>query len=143
MDNLDRQIIDILLQNGRITHEEISKKLNMSRPAIHQRIAKLEQQGIIEGYRTKINWSRLGYNISAFVSLKVRAADFYRLMNDINNIKIENVIIEECHRATGSWCIILKVRTLTPDYITKFHDRLLKNESVIDTSTVLLLSSIE
>lgn len=143
MDNLDKQILNILQKNGRITHEEISKKLNMSRPAIHQRIAKLEQQGIIEGYRTKINWSKLGYNISAYISLKVKTTDFYKLMNDINNIKIENVIIEECHRATGGWCIILKIRTMTPDYITRFHDRLLKNECIIDTSTVLLLSSIE
>ncbi len=143
MDNLDKDIIDILQKNARITHEEISKQLNMSRPAIHQRIAKLEQQGIIEGYRTKINWAKLGYNISAYVSLKVKTTDFYKLMDDINNIKIENVIIEECHRVTGAWCIILKIRTLTPDYITKLHDKLLKNESIIDTSTVLLLSSIE
>lgn len=143
MDNLDRQIISILEKNGRITHEEISKKLNMSRPAIHQRISKLEQQGIIEGYRTKINWNKLGYNITAIISLKVKTNDFYKLMNDIINIKIENVIIEECHRATGEWCIILKIRTLTPDYITKLHDRLLKNECIVDTSTVLLLSSID
>ncbi len=106
MDNLDKQILNILQKNGRITHEEISKKLNMSRPAIHQRIAKLEQQGIIEGYRTKINWNKLGYSISAYISLKVKTTDFYKLMNDINNIKIENVIIEECHRATGEWCIL-------------------------------------
>ena len=143
MDNLDKQILNILQKNGRITHEEISKKLNMSRPAIHQRISKLEQQGIIEGYRTKINWSKLGYSISAYISLKVKTTDFYKLMNDIINIKIENVIIEECHRATGEWCVILKIRTLTPDYITKLHDRLLKNECIVDTSTVLLLSSIE
>ena len=143
MDILDKQILNILHKNGRITHEEISKQLNMSRPAIHQRISKLEQQGIIEGYRTKINWSKLGYSISAYISLKVKTTDFYKLMNDIVNIKIENVVIEECHRATGTWCIILKVRTLTPDYITKLHDRLLKNECIIDSSTVLLLSSIE
>lgn len=143
MDNFDKQIINILYKNGRVTHEEISRKLNMSRPAIHQRIAKLEQQGIIEGYRTKINWIKLGYTISAFVSLKVKTSDFYKLMDEIKSINIENVIIEECHRVTGEWCIILKVRTLTPEYITKLHDKLLKNDSVIDTSTVLLLSSIE
>lgn len=143
MDNLDRQIINILMKNGRITHEEISKKLNMSRPAIHQRISKLEQQGIIEGYRTKINWTKLGYHISAYISIKVKTNDFNKLMNDIISIKVENFVIEECHRVTGSWCLIAKVRTLTPDYITKFHDMLLKNECIIDTSTVLLLSSIE
>lgn len=143
MDNLDRQIINILLKNGRITHEEISKKLNMSRPAIHQRISKLENQGVIEGYRTKINWNKLGYNISAYISMKVKTTDFNKLMRDIVNIRLENVIIEECNRVTGSWCIVLKLRTVTPDYITKFHDRLIKNECVVDTSTSLLLSSIE
>lgn len=143
MDNLDRQIINILLKNGRITHEEISKKLNMSRPAIHQRISKLENQGVIEGYRTKINWNKLGYNISAYISMKVKTTDFNKLMKDIVNIRLENVIIEECNRVTGSWCIVLKLRTVTPDYITKFHDRLIKNECVVDTSTSLLLSSIE
>lgn len=143
MDNIDKQILQILYKNGRMTHEEISKRLNMSRPAIHQRIVKLEQGGLIEGYRTKINWDKLGYNISAFVSLKVKTKDFNKLMKSILNMKCENVLIEECYRATGEWCVIIKIRVASTDNITKFHDELLKNESIIDTSTVLLLSDMD
>ncbi len=141
LDDIDNQIIKILQNHGRISHEEISKKLNLSRPAIHQRIAKLEQEGIILGYSATINWGKLGYNIRVLVSLKVKTDDFHQLMSEISQIKMENVVIEECHRATGQWCIILKIRTINTDYITKFHDRLLKVNQIVDTSTILLLSS--
>ena len=58
MDEIDVKILKLLEFNGRMSHEEISKRLNLSRPAIHQRISKLEQNNIIKGYRTDINWSK-------------------------------------------------------------------------------------
>ncbi|HBC31813.1 MAG TPA: Lrp/AsnC family transcriptional regulator, partial [Clostridiales bacterium] len=57
MDFLDMQIIKSIEKEGRISHEELSKRLNLSRPAIHNRVAKLEDQGIITGYKAIIDWS--------------------------------------------------------------------------------------
>ena len=61
MDSLDMQIIKNIEKEGRISHEELSKRLNLSRPAIHNRVTKLEEQGIISGYKAAISWVKLGY----------------------------------------------------------------------------------
>lgn len=58
MDDIDIKILNILENNGRMSHEEISKMLNMSRPAVHQRVSKLEKSGIIKGYNAVIDWSK-------------------------------------------------------------------------------------
>jgi len=65
MDSLDMQIIECIEKEGRISHEELSKRLNLSRPAIHNRINKLEEQEIISGYKATINWLKLGYTTNA------------------------------------------------------------------------------
>jgi len=54
MDDLDIKIINIISNNARISHEEISRILHMSRQAIHQRIKKLEENGVIKGYKSKV-----------------------------------------------------------------------------------------
>ena len=56
MDEMDIKILRLLGNNGRMSHEEIGKRLNISRPAIHQEVSRLEQSGIIKGYNTEINW---------------------------------------------------------------------------------------
>ncbi|MDR7317239.1 winged helix-turn-helix transcriptional regulator [Brevibacillus nitrificans] len=54
MDDVDLRILELLEENGRLSHEEISKLLHISRPAVHQRVGKLEKSGVIKGYRSII-----------------------------------------------------------------------------------------
>lgn len=143
MDDMDFKILEIIEHNGRISHEEIGKRLNLSRPAIHQRVNKLEQKGIILGYNTSIDWSKTGQVIKAFVSINVRTNDFNKIIREITTINIEGLTIEECYRVTGQWCIKLKIRSSFTDQITLLHDELLKIEGMLDTSTVLILSEAE
>lgn len=140
MDDIDIKILELLENNGRISHEEIGKRLNMSRPAIHQRISKLEQNGIINGYYTKINWSKAGQGISAFIFANVRTSNFNIIMNQVINIKVEGLTIEKCYRITGQWCIMLKIRASITEQITMLHDKLLSIEGMLDTFTMLILS---
>jgi Lrp/AsnC family leucine-responsive transcriptional regulator len=142
MDEMDIKILELLENNGRMSHEEISKRLNISRPAIHQRVSKLEQSGIIKGYRTEINWIKAGQGIRAIVSINVRTSDFNKMMNQVINIKIEGLTIEKCYRITGQWCIMLKIRAGLTDQITLLHDELLKIEGMLDTFTTLILSEV-
>ena len=140
MNEIDLKILELLEDNGRISHEEIGKRLNMSRPAIHQRITKLEQSGIIKGYYTEIDWSKTGQGIRAIVLMNVRTSDFNEIMQRIINIKIQGLTIEKCYRITGQWCIMLKIRASITDQITSLHDELLKIEGMLETFTMLLLS---
>ncbi len=142
MDDLDMKIIKLLESNGRMSHEDISKKLHLSRPAIHKRVAKLEQQNIIESYHAKINWSALGQVISAIIFVNVHTLDFSETMRTIFKLKIPGLTIEECYRITGKWCLMLKIRAEKTDQITLLHDELLKVEGVQDTLTMLVLSKM-
>jgi len=140
MDDLDMKILELLENNGRMSHEEIGKRLNMSRPAIHQRISKLEQSEIIKGYNTSINWSKAGQSIRAIVLINVKTSDFNKIMEQVVNLKIEGLTIEKCYRITGQWCIMLKIRASLTDQITMLHDELLKIEGMLETFTMLILS---
>jgi len=142
MDSIDIKILNLLENNGRMSHEEIGKRLHLSRPAIHQRVAKLEQKGIIKSYHTKINWGALGQVVRAIVFLNIWTLDFNETMKKILDININGLTIEECYRITGQWCIMLKIRAELTDQITMLHDELLKMEGMQDTFTMLILSKM-
>lgn len=140
MDDIDIRILKLLENNGRMSHEEMSKRLNMSRPAIHQRVSKLEQSKTIKGYSTEIDWSKAGQGIRAIVFINVRTSDFNGIMEQVNNLKIAGLTIEKCYRITGKWCIMLKIRASITEQITALHDELLKINGMLDTFTMLILS---
>lgn len=140
MDEMDIKILKLLESNGRMSHEEMSKRLNISRPAIHQRVSKLEQNNIIKGYSAEINWGKAGQVIRAFVFMNVRTQDFNTIMEQVINIKIEGLTIEKCYRITGQWCIMIKMRAVLTEQITLLHDELLKIDGMLDTFTMLILS---
>lgn len=142
MDDMDIKILEILENEGRITHEEIAKRLNISRPAIHQRVSKLEKSGVIKCYKTDIEWSKAGQVLRALIFISVRTSDFNSLMKEIVNIKIEGLAIEECFRVTGQWCIMLRIRTAETKQITYLHDEILKKQGVTETITMLILSEM-
>ncbi|WIV12399.1 Lrp/AsnC family transcriptional regulator [Proteiniborus sp. MB09-C3] len=140
MDEIDVKILELLETNGRISHEEISKQLNMSRPAIRQRILKLEETGVIKGYNTTIDWSKVGQGIRAIILIKVKTGDFNKLMEQIIHLNVDGLTIEKCYRITGQWCIMLQMRASITDQITQLHDEMLKIEGILETFTMLILS---
>ena len=142
MDNIDKSIIKSLENDGRISHEEISRLLHISRPAIHQRVNKLESDGIIKGYNAIIDWEKLGEPIKAFLYIKINCENFKEVINEILSLKVKSVFIEECHRLSGEWCIVLKIRVVTPMDISQFIDSLWKIQGIKETSTTLVLSTI-
>ncbi len=142
MDSLDMQIIKNIEKEGRISHEELSKRLNLSRPAIHNRVTKLEEQGIISGYKAAISWVKLGYTTNAMISLKVRTTSYDKLLEQLKRLEIQDLVIEECHIVTGTWCILMKVRCISPLGLKVLQDELHKIDSIKESSTSLILSSL-
>lgn len=142
MDSLDMEIIKNIEKEGRISHEELSKRLNLSRPAIHNRVNKLEEQGIISGYKATINWVELGYVTNALVSLRVRTSNYDSMLKKLIKLQIPNLVIEECHLVTGTWCIIMKIRCTTPFELKVLQDELYKIDGIKESSTVLILTSL-
>lgn len=143
MDDIDKKILNALIDNGRESHESISKNLNLSRPAVRQRVKKLEDQGVIKRYQAIIDWDKLNQNIHVFISLKINSVILKDIIKKIKSINANDTFLEECHRLAGEWCIMLKVRSTSPQNITQYIDELLKIKGVLGTSTTFILSSTE
>ena len=142
MDEIDIQIMKLLEGDGRLTHEEISRMLHISRPSVHQRVARLEKCGAIRGYRAVIDWGRMGEKIKAIIMVRIKCNDFNALVSKLLSMNIPEVTLLEMQRVAGDWCIMLKVRVCDPRHITFLIDEMVKLPEVQGTSTTFILNSI-
>jgi len=106
IDGLDKQILIELTANSRTPVLEISRKIGISGAAIHQRIRKLNDSGLIAGHQLKINPKVLGYSTLAFIGVYFDKAE--RNSEAIKKMKKIPEILE-CHYTTGNWSVLVKV----------------------------------
>ena len=105
MDKVDKKIIHMLQENARIPVKEIAKEVFLSSPAVSARIDRLAQEGLIKGYHMVIDRAKLGYDVTAFVSLELAPAQksqFYPFIKDCPNVL-------ECSCITGQYSQLIKV----------------------------------
>lgn len=105
MDEIDMQIIKLLQERGRISIKNISKQINLTPPAVGERIKRLENHGIILGYRAIINHEKIGFHIQALINVTMCAAkhsEFYSLMRTID-------CVSDCYHVTGTYCTVVKI----------------------------------
>lgn len=105
MDEIDKKILDMLQEDGRASLKKIAEKTFLTSPAVSSRIAKLEKKAVITGYHAAVDPQKLGFPITAFVSLEVPPAkktEFYRRMEARPNVL-------ECNCVTGEYSVLLKV----------------------------------
>lgn len=134
MDTLDKQILTLLTQNARMSVKEIAAQVSLTPPAVSQRIRRLEQEGIIEGYTTVINLSKIGRSIRALISLSVPPAareEFLQLVSG-------QPAVLQCHHVTGDYSYILSVATHDMESLERLINRFQK---IGQTSTQIILSS--
>lgn len=141
LDDVDLRIIQLLRKDGRMTHEAISHELGMTRPAIHKRVQKLTESGIIEDYKVDISWEKLGFPLYAMIHLWVSASDFTMLFNEIKEMSTESLYIEAIERITGQYSIVLRVRAKSTMDLTILHDRLLGTNYIKETMTSMILQT--
>ncbi len=142
MDEIDKEIIKLIETNGRMTHEEISRLLHISRPSVHQRVSKMEQKGIIKGYRSIIDWNKIDEKIKAIILVKIKCHNFKKIAASIISLPIPEVTIVEAQRLAGEWCMMLKVRVSDSQKSTDLIDEMVKIPEVQETSTILILTTI-
>lgn len=106
IDGIDKEILRSLMVDARIPIMEIARKVGISGAAIHQRLRKLEQSGLISGSKFTINPKILGYSTMAFVGIYLdKAVSNPEAVKQLN--KIPEVL--ECHYTTGNWSILIKI----------------------------------
>jgi len=106
IDAIDRNILSHLIKNARTPFLEIARSCSISGAAIHQRIKKLEEAGVISGSKFTVQPKAVGFDICAFVGIMLDKAHVYS--NVIREIeKIPEIV--ECHFTTGSWALLVKI----------------------------------
>src|SRR5688572_26193502 len=109
LDDLDRKIIDVLLRDGRTPAAQIADEVGLSRPAVADRIEKLERNGVIRGTTVVIEPSTLGRTLTAFINARgpTLNAKQWKLFRDL--MRSDEVL--ETHSVAGDDCYLIKVRT--------------------------------
>lgn len=105
---LNAAILEELEADARISITEIGKRVGLSGPAVSERIKKMEDEGIIKGYTTNLDYDQVGLTVNAFISLKssLTHAGVVKKIEEIPDIL-------ECYSITGHNCLIMKVATST------------------------------
>jgi Lrp/AsnC family leucine-responsive transcriptional regulator len=142
MDDIDRQLIDLLQQNARLTQEALGQRINLSRPVVHERLRRLESQGVIRGYTALVDWEALGFPVTAFIWVRTSNPSCQDAVERVWKLQSASARIEACHRVTGEWCLLLKVRVPSPRELEAFIDRLRALLEMVATNTVLSLSDL-
>ena len=135
LDETDRKIIEILQEDGRISMKDLGKLIGLTSPAVSERIKRLENCGIISGYKAIINPDALGRNITAFIHISLPGSQCYAEF--LENAKSDPRIVE-CHHITGDDCSLLKVLVRDMQELENVIDSIKKIGS---TKTSVILST--
>ena len=111
VEDIDRQIVELLVRDGRTSYTDLGKATGLSTSAVHQRVRRLEQRGVIRGYAAVIDAEAVGLPLTAFISIRPidpsAPDDAPERLRDLAEI-------EACHSVAGEESYILKVRVRTP-----------------------------
>ena len=121
LDATDRKILGELAADGRVSLAELGRRVNLSSPAVAERVQRLERSGVITGYRAEIDPRMLGYQLTAIVRVKPAPGQIVR----IPELAAEILEVAECHRITGEDCFYLKVHLRSIDELSGVLDRFL------------------
>ena len=119
IDGINFRIIEELQADGRLSMAELGRRVNLSPPAVAERVQRLEETGVITGYHAVIDPKAIGYPLAAVV----RVAPATRQLEKIREIARETPEVVECHRITGEDCFFLKLHLRTIDDLEPILDR--------------------
>ncbi|GLV60831.1 AsnC family transcriptional regulator [Dictyobacter sp. S3.2.2.5] len=142
MDAIDRKIVSLLRDNGRLSQETLAQRVHLSRPAVHERVKRLEEQGVLRGYQALVDWEALGLPITAFIWVRTSGTQCHEVGQILMRLGNQESMVEECHRVTGEWCMLLKVRVALPLALQELIDRMRAVPDVQATMTTLALSTL-
>lgn len=140
LDDIDIKILNILQKAGRTKRNKIADEVGLSIPSVSDRLNKLEEKGIIEGYYAKLSKKAFGYDIMAFIVVIMDSSKHYK--NLITKVeKIPEII--ECHSVLGEGSHMLKTIVKNTESLEKLLSEIQSWTGVMATKTTFVLSSIK
>jgi Lrp/AsnC family leucine-responsive transcriptional regulator len=135
LDALNLKILQCLQENARQTNTDIGRKIGISSPAVSERIRKMEDLGVINGYTTKISPFELGYQLKAIITIR---AFMGKLKPFLQIVKTYDEVLN-CYRITGNENIVMEVVLKNQKHLETFIDQLI---SFGETKTQIVLSHV-
>ncbi len=135
LDSINWGILSALQSNSRTTFTEIGKQVGLTAPAVAERVKKMEDLGVLEGYRAKLSFAKLGYQLKAIITLRAFMGKLKPFLDMVSTY--EEVI--NCYRITGNENIVMEVALRDQMHLEKFIDKLIKYG---ETRTHIVLSDI-
>ena len=143
IDKIDKQLIELLAENGRTTLNDLSKKVGLSVSPCQNRIKKLEEQKYILGYHAQINYQKLEKAHVAFVQVSLSNTRA-RALEEFNVEVGKLQAVEQCHMIAGGFDYLLKVRTTDIDsYRLLLAEKISSLPHVASTSTFVSMQSVK
>ncbi|NYG08511.1 Lrp/AsnC family leucine-responsive transcriptional regulator [Phycicoccus badiiscoriae] len=135
MEDLDRRIVDLLRADGRMSYTDLGKAMGLSTSAVHQRVRRLEERGVLKGYTAIVDHAALDLPLTAFISISpldpAAPDDIPDRLRDITEL-------EACHSVAGEENYILKARVRTPGDLETLLARIRSAANVATRTTVVL-----
>ena len=141
LDETDRQIVAFLQRDARMANAEIARRLGMAPSAIYDRIRKLEERHIIDGYEARVNAKAVGLGLTAFI--------FVRGEDGVGDTKTGMLLgkipdVQEVHHVAGEDCYLVKVRVADTESLgTLLRERIGAIKSVRTTRTTIVLGTVK
>jgi Lrp/AsnC family leucine-responsive transcriptional regulator len=140
VEEIDRRIVALLADDGRISFTDLAKATGLSVSAVHQRVRRLQQRGIVQGFTARLDLDEIGLPLTAFVSIKPidpAAPD------DAPQRLAHLDAIEACHSVAGEESYILKVRVASPGALEELLQQIRAAANVATRTTVVLSTPYE
>lgn len=137
LDAVDARIVALLADNARIPTAELARSVGLSAPSVAERLRRLEDSGVIEGYTARVAPAAIGYPVSAWLRVRPVPGELKRVAEIIRSIPE----ITECDRITGEDCFLARVRVASVADLERLLDQLvpyaMTNTAIVQSSPVL------
>jgi Lrp/AsnC family leucine-responsive transcriptional regulator len=140
LEDADRLICSLLAANGRMSFTDLGRRAGLSTSAVHQRVKRLEQRGVIAGYRADVDMREVGLPLTAFIS--IRPIDPSQ-PDDSPDRLADIAEIESCYSVAGEESYILKVRVAEPSDLEQLLARIRASANVSTRTTIVLSTAYE
>jgi Lrp/AsnC family leucine-responsive transcriptional regulator len=134
IDDIDRKVLKELQEDARVSYAELGRRVGLTTPAVIERVRKLEDAGVITGYRAEIDPAKVGLPIIAFVRMSITGVDYSHIIE----VAEQSNEVLECHRGTGGDSFIMKVAVSSVEHLQQIIDKLTPYGI---TTTAIVLSS--
>lgn len=122
LDGADRSIVEALAGDARLSLKELAAKAGLSSPACSERLRRLEERGVLQGYAAEVALEALGYPLQAIV----RVRPLPGMLHIVEKIILETPEIIECDKVTGDDCFICRVAVRSMADLDRVHDRIIE-----------------